>query len=49
MQTVAILVRLKIPDVTALTASNALRRSMGYSQLKQLGATVVLKPALEPA
>ena len=37
MQTVAILVRLKIPDVTALTASNALRRSMGYSQLKELG------------
>lgn len=36
MQTVAILVRLKIPDVTALTAANALRRSMGYSQLKEL-------------
>lgn len=36
MQSVAILVRLKIPDVTALTASNALRRSMGYKQLKEL-------------
>ncbi|MEN6304819.1 MAG: phosphoribosylformylglycinamidine synthase subunit PurS [Armatimonadia bacterium] len=36
MQTVGILVRLKIPDVTALTAANALRRSMGYSQLKEL-------------
>lgn len=36
MQTVAVLVRLKIPDVTALTAANALRRSMGYSQLKEL-------------
>ena len=36
MQTAAILVRLKIPDVTALTAANALRRSMGYTQLKEL-------------
>lgn len=36
MQTVGILVRLKIPDVTALTAANALRRSMGYKQLKEL-------------
>lgn len=36
MQTVRLLVRLKIPDVTALTAANALRRSMGYSQLKEL-------------
>ena len=36
MQTVSILVRLKIPDVTALTAANALRRSMGYSQLREL-------------
>lgn len=36
MQTVSILVRLKIPDVTALTAANALRRSMGYAQLREL-------------
>lgn len=36
MQEVALLVRLKIPDVTALTAANALRRSLGYSQLKEL-------------
>lgn len=33
MQDVALLVRLKIPDVTALTAANALRRSLGYRQL----------------
>lgn len=36
MQKVALLVRLKIPDVTALTAANALRRSLGYSQLSSL-------------
>lgn len=36
MQTVGLLVRLKIPDVTALTAANALRRSMGYKQLREL-------------
>lgn len=36
MKSVALLVRLKIPDVTALTAANALRRSMGYAQLKEL-------------
>jgi phosphoribosylformylglycinamidine (FGAM) synthase PurS component len=36
MQEVALLVRLKIPDVTALTAANALRRSLGYAQLKEL-------------
>jgi phosphoribosylformylglycinamidine (FGAM) synthase PurS component len=30
MQQVALLVRLKIPDVTALTARNALQRRMGY-------------------
>lgn len=36
MQDVALLVRLKIPDVTALTAANALRRSLGYKQLKSL-------------
>ena len=30
---VELLVRLKIPDVTALTASNALRRRMGYADL----------------
>ena len=36
MKTVALLVRLKIPDVTALTAANALRRSMGYQQLQEL-------------
>jgi phosphoribosylformylglycinamidine (FGAM) synthase PurS component len=36
MQKVSLLVRLKIPDVTALTAANALRRSMGYHQLKSL-------------
>ena len=36
MQAVALLVRLKIPDVTALTAANALRRSLGYTQLKSL-------------
>ena len=36
MQEVALLVRLKIPDVTALTAANALRRSLGYTQLKSL-------------
>jgi len=36
MKSVALLVRLKIPDVTALTAANALRRSMGYAQLREL-------------
>jgi phosphoribosylformylglycinamidine (FGAM) synthase PurS component len=36
MKSVALLVRLKIPDVTALTAANALRRSMGYQQLQEL-------------
>jgi phosphoribosylformylglycinamidine (FGAM) synthase PurS component len=36
MESVALLVRLKIPDVTALTAANALRRSMGYKQLSEL-------------
>lgn len=36
MESVELLVRLKIPDVTALTAANALRRSMGYSQLREL-------------
>jgi len=36
MKSVALLVRLKIPDVTALTAANALRRSMGYTQLTEL-------------
>ncbi len=36
MHDVALLVRLKIPDVTALTAANALRRSLGYTQLKAL-------------
>lgn len=36
MHDVALLVRLKIPDVTALTAANALRRSLGYTQLKTL-------------
>ncbi len=30
MQSVELLVRLKIPDVTALTAAGALRRRMGY-------------------
>ncbi|HCU34080.1 MAG TPA: hypothetical protein DGT21_01160 [Armatimonadetes bacterium] len=30
MQTVELTVQLKIPDVTALTASNALRRRLGY-------------------
>lgn len=30
MQPVELLVKLKIPDVTALTAANALRRRMGY-------------------
>ena len=32
MQQVALLVRLKIPDVTALTARNALKRRMGYDR-----------------
>jgi phosphoribosylformylglycinamidine (FGAM) synthase PurS component len=32
MYQVELLVRLKIPDVTALTASNSLRRRMGYGQ-----------------
>lgn len=36
MQHVSLLVELKIPDVTALTAANTLRRSLGYTQLKQL-------------
>lgn len=36
MKSVELLVRLKIPDVTALTAANALRRNMGYSQLREL-------------
>lgn len=36
MKIMELLVRLKIPDVTALTAANALRRNMGYTQLKQL-------------
>ena len=33
MQAVELLVRLKIPDVTALTAAGALRRRMGYGQV----------------
>ena len=32
MQSVELLVTLKIPDVTALTAANALRRRMGYAE-----------------
>lgn len=37
MEQVELLVRLKIPDVTALTASGALRRRMGYGEtLKSL-------------
>ena len=37
MQTVELLVSLKIPDVTALTAGLALRRRMGYDDvLKEL-------------
>lgn len=36
MESVELLVRLKIPDVTALTAANALRRSLGYAQLREL-------------
>jgi len=33
MYHVELLVRLKIPDVTALTASNSLRRRMGYAKV----------------
>ena len=33
MYYVELLVRLKIPDVTALTASNSLRRRMGYAKV----------------
>ena len=33
MHDVELLVRLKIPDVTALTAANALRRRMGYARI----------------
>ena len=33
MQSVELLVKLKIPDVTALTASGALRRRMGYADI----------------
>lgn len=33
MQPVELLVKLKIPDVTALTAANALRRRMGYENV----------------
>ncbi len=33
MYQVELLVRLKIPDVTALTASNSLRRRMGYAKV----------------
>lgn len=37
MQKIELLVKLKIPDVTALTAAAALRRRMGYAQvLKEL-------------
>jgi len=37
MVSVELMVRLKIPDVTALTAANALRRRLGYADaLKQL-------------
>ena len=35
MQVVELLVRLKIPDVTALTAASALRRRMGYGEVLQ--------------
>ena len=31
MITVELVVRLKIPDVTALTAANAIRRRLGYA------------------
>ncbi len=38
MVSVELMVSLKIPDVTALTAANALRRRMGYAEaLKELG------------
>ncbi len=33
MVKIALLVRLKIPDVTALTAKNALQRRMGYAEI----------------
>lgn len=33
MESVELLVRLKIPDVTALTAAGALRRRMGYAEV----------------
>lgn len=36
MQNVALVVCLKIPDVTALTAAEALRRSLNYQQLRSL-------------
>ncbi len=37
MQTIELLVSLKIPDVTALTAGSAIRRRLGYDQvLKEL-------------
>ncbi|MBM3473331.1 MAG: phosphoribosylformylglycinamidine synthase subunit PurS [Armatimonadetes bacterium] len=35
MVEIELLVRLKIPDVTALTAANSLRRRMGYSEALQ--------------
>lgn len=46
MKNVELLVRLKIPDVTALTAANALRRSMGYTQLRELGRADYYRLAL---
>ena len=37
MQTIELLVSLKIPDVTALTAGSAIRRRLGYEEaLKEL-------------
>ncbi len=33
MQVIELLVKLKIPDVTALTAASALRRRMGYAEV----------------
>jgi len=46
MKSVALLVRLKIPDVTALTAANALRRSLGYAQLHELRRADYYRPDL---
>jgi hypothetical protein len=50
MESVELLVNLKIPDVTALTAANTLRRRMGFADtLKVLGRTDYYRLSLQAA